>query len=94
VTGQWLCEICFDALTAHCTTAWDGLEVAVCEDCLAPPVEHACWQTLGASSAVELLGDGRGEGYRVRFKHGAILHFRWSKPLRSRSTAGGTRAEE
>ena len=92
MAGQWLCEICFDTLTTHWTEAWDGLELAVCEDCLAPPAGHVCWQALGASSgAVELIGDGRGEGYLVRFKHGATLHFRWGKPLRSRGTEGGGR---
>lgn len=85
----WLCELCFDALTTHRTEAWDGQEMAVCEDCLAPPAGHACWQALGPPSVgVELIGDGQGEGYLVRFKHGATLHFRWGKPLRSRGTDG------
>jgi hypothetical protein len=94
VAGLWLCEICFDALTTHRTEAWDGLELSVCEDCLAPPVGHACWQALGAVFGVELLGDGQGEGYVVRFKHGATLHFRWGQPLRSRGSVRGSSAQE
>ena len=36
---MYLCELCFDALTPHSTDAWDGLSTAVCDDCLAPPIE-------------------------------------------------------
>src|SRR5262249_35048648 len=88
MVGPWLCEVCFDALTTHWTAAWDGLETAVCEDCLAPPAQHVCWQALGASSGVaELIGDG--QGYLVRRTNGATIHFRWGKPLRSRRTETG-----
>jgi len=85
MAGQFLCEVCFDALTDHVTAVWNGLDTAVCDDCLAPPVGHPCWQELGGAAAVaELRVDGRGEGYLVRLRSGATLHFRWSKPLRSR----------
>ena len=87
VTEQFLCELCFDALTPHRTAAWDGLEMAVCVDCLAPPATHPCWDTVGESYGVaEVVGDGRGEGYLVRLKNGATIHFRWDKPLRPRRT--------
>lgn len=39
----YLCELCFDQVTTHSTTAWDGLDTAVCDDCLAPPEGHAAW---------------------------------------------------
>lgn len=44
----YLCEICFDALTTHSTDAWDGLETAVCDTCLAPPVGDAAWRDVAA----------------------------------------------
>jgi len=79
VAGQFLCEVCFDTLTNHIT--------AVCEDCLAPPAEHACWQELGEAFGVaELRPDEQGEGYLVRFKNGTTIHFRWSRAVRSRRT--------
>ncbi len=84
---HFLCELCFDALTTHRTAAWDGLEMAVCEDCLAPPAGHACWQAVGESFGVaEVVSDGRGQGYIVRLKNGATIHFRWDKPLGPRRT--------
>ena len=87
MAGHWLCELCFDALTTHWTAAWDGLEMAVCEDCLAPPADHACWQALGELFGVaEVIADGRGEGYLVRLKNGATIHFRWDQSRRSRRT--------
>ena len=87
VAGHFLCELCFDALTTHRTAAWDELEMAVCDDCLAPPMGHACWQTLGESFGVaEVVSDGRGEGYIIRLKNGATIHFRWDQSLRSRRT--------
>ena len=87
MAGQFLCEVCFDALTNHSTAVWSGLDAAVCEDCLAPPAEHACWQELGEVSGVaELCLDERGEGYLVRLRNGATIHFRWSRPVRSRRT--------
>lgn len=88
MAGQFLCEVCFDALTNHTTAVWDGLDTAVCEDCLAPPVGHTCWQELGSASVgVELRFDGRGEEYLVRLRSGATIHFRWGRPLPSRRTS-------
>lgn len=87
MAGQFLCEVCFDALTNHSTAVWNGLDTAVCEDCLAPPTEHACWQELGEAFGVaELRPDERGEGYLVRFKNGTTIRFRWSRAVRSRRT--------
>ena len=87
MAGQFLCEVCFDALTNHMTAVWDGLDTAVCEDCLAPPAGHACWQDLGGVYGVaEMRLDERGEGYLVRLRNGATIHFRWGSPLRSRRT--------
>jgi len=87
VAEHFLCELCFDALTTHRTAAWDGLEMAVCEDCLAPPAGHACWQAVGEAFGVaEVVSDGRGQGYIVRLKNGATIHFRWDKPLGPRRT--------
>src|ERR687883_215652 len=80
VAGHFLCELCFDALTTHRTAVWDGLEMGVCDDCLAPPVGHACWESVEESFGVaEVVGDGRGGGYIVRLKNGATLHFRWDR---------------
>ena len=85
MASQFLCEVCFDTLTTHMTAAWNGVDIAVCEDCLAPPPDHACWQTLAeAYSGVELCRDERGQGYLVRLRNGATIHFRWGRPLRSR----------
>jgi len=85
VAGQFLCEVCFDALTNHTTAVWSGTDTAVCDDCLAPPAEHACWQELGgAYGGVELRRDEREPGYLVRLRTGATVHFRWDRPLRSR----------
>jgi hypothetical protein len=85
VAGQFPCEVCSDTLTNHMTAAWNGVDIAVCEDCLAPPTEHPCWQELGeAYGGVELHRDERGQGYLVRLKNGATIHFRWGRPLRSR----------
>src|SRR2546427_4726394 len=85
VAGQFLCEVCFDALTNHMTAAWNGVDIAVCEDCLAPPTDHACWQEVAeAYRGVELHRDERGQGYLVRLSNGATIHFRWDQPLRSR----------
>jgi hypothetical protein len=85
VAGQFLCEVCFDALTNHMTAAWNGVDTAVCDDCLAPPAEHPCWQELGeAYGGVELHRDEWEQGYLVRLKNGATIHFRWGRPLRSR----------
>ena len=75
MAGQFLCELCFDALTNHMTAVWDGLDTAVCEDCLAPPVGHACWQALGEAYGVaELRLDEQGEEYLVHFRNGATIH--------------------
>ena len=88
MAGQFLCEVCFDALTNHMTTAWDGLDTAVCEDCLAPPPEHPCWQELGgACNVAELRPATQGGGYLVRLNNGATVRFRWDHPLRSRRDA-------
>lgn len=88
MAGQFLCEVCFDALTNHTTTVWDGLDTAVCEDCLAPPAGHTCWQELGSASVgVELRFDERGDGYLIRLRSGATIHFRWGRPLPSRRTS-------
>ena len=88
MAGQFLCEVCFDALTNHTTAVWDGLDTAVCEDCLAPPAGHTCWQELGSASVeVELRFDERGEEYLVRLRSGATIHFRWGRPLPSRRTS-------
>ena len=85
MAGQFLCEMCFDALTNHSTAVWNGLDTAVCEDCLAPPTDHACWQEVAeAYRGVELHRDERGQGYLVRLSNGATIHFRWDQPLRSR----------
>jgi hypothetical protein len=85
VAGQFLCEVCFDTLTNHMTAAWNGVDAAVCEDCLAPPAQHPCWQELGeAYGSVELRRDERGQGYIVRLRNGTTIHFRWGRPLRSR----------
>ena len=85
MAGQFLCEVCFDALTNHMTAAWNGVDTAVCDDCLAPPAEHVCWQELGeAYGGVELHRDEWEQGYLVRLRNGATVHFRWGRPLRSR----------
>lgn len=87
MAGQFLCEVCFDALTNHTTAVWDGLDTAVCEDCLAPPAGHACWQEFGDTSGMaELRLDERGERYLVHLRNGATIHFRWDRPLPSRRT--------
>ena len=58
MAGQFLCEVCFDALTNHITAVWNGVDMAVCDDFLAPPAEHACWQELGeAYGGIELHRD-------------------------------------
>jgi hypothetical protein len=81
VAGQFLCEVCFDALTNHMTAAWNGVDTAVCDDCLAPPAEHVCWQELGeAYGGVELHRDEWEQGYLVRLRNGATVHFRWGRP--------------
>ena len=42
------------------------------------PTEHPCWQELGeAYGGVELHRDERGQGYLVRLRNGATIHFRW-----------------
>jgi NMD protein affecting ribosome stability and mRNA decay len=85
VAGQFLCEVCFDTLTNHMTAVWNGVDIAVCEDCLAPPSDHACWQALAeAHHGVELRRDEHGQGYLVRLSNGVTIHFRWGEPLQSR----------
>jgi hypothetical protein len=85
VAVQFLCEVCFDTLTTHMTAAWNGIDIAVCEDCLAPPAGQACWQALAeAYSGIELCRDEHGQDYLVRLRNGATIHFRWGRPLRSR----------
>ncbi|MGE3540061.1 MAG: hypothetical protein AB7N91_21825 [Candidatus Tectimicrobiota bacterium] len=85
MAGQFLCEVCFDALTDHMTEAWDGHETAVCEDCLAPPEAHPCWKDVGNTYGVaEVRVDEQGQGYVVRLRTGATVHFRWDGPLPSR----------
>ncbi|MBM3222258.1 MAG: hypothetical protein FJZ47_00420 [Candidatus Tectomicrobia bacterium] len=87
MAGQFLCEICFDVLTNHSTAVWDGLDTAVCEDCLAPPEHHPCWQELGSAfSVAELRPDAQGDGYLVRLRNGRTIRFRWDGPLPSRRT--------
>ena len=49
VTGQFLCEVCFDTLTNHITAAWNGVDAGMCGLPAAPPTEHSCWQELEAT---------------------------------------------
>lgn len=85
MAGQFLCEVCFDTLTNHITAVWNGVDAAVCADCLAPPTEHSCWQALGeAYSGVELRRDVHGQSHLVRLRNGTTIHFRWDRPLQSR----------
>lgn len=85
MAGTFLCEMCGDALTDHMTEAWNGCDMAVCDECLAPPAGHACWQELGETHGVaDLRVDAQGSGYLVRLRSGATVHFRWHAPLPSR----------
>lgn len=85
MAGTFLCEMCDDALTDHMTEVWNGCDMAVCDDCLAPPAGHACWQELGDVYGVaDCHVDEQGVGYLVRLRSGATVHFRWHAPLPSR----------
>lgn len=87
MAGQFLCEVCFDALTDHMTEVWDGRDTAVCDECLAPPAGHPCWQEVSDTYGVaELRADTQGDGYLVRLRNGATVHFRWTGQLPSRKT--------
>lgn len=57
----YLCELCMDEMTSHVTSAWDGLETAVCEGCLAPDEGDPCWDTLRVQPCVQVRGVWKGE---------------------------------
>ena len=46
MSETYLCELCYDQMTPHTTTAWSGRETAVCDDCLAPPARDPAWAGL------------------------------------------------
>lgn len=90
--GRYLCELCGEQVTNHVTNAWDGREIAICAECLAPPGDHPCWQALGRGAGVTVLqGDAQGAEYLVRLHNGTVMRFRWTGPLRSRGTVESPR---
>jgi hypothetical protein len=46
MSKTYLCELCYDQMTTHLTTAWNRRETAVCDDCLAPPTGDPAWAGL------------------------------------------------